>query len=122
MVREKRAVRPVHEREEWGTVMSSNFPIDDADWAELKAHVADAMAELERWDLRVGKVTISARRDNPGGVYIKARPEKGFRAPVGVVKTVVVRRCQECGVMWPSGKVHRDNGCNTGIVDEIMST
>lgn len=80
------------------------------------------MSELEKWDLLVDRVTVLPHGDDPWLFEIKAHPGEDFQAPPGEPASVLVRRCADCGAVWPGGKVHRDNGCPLGAVDEVMSS
>ena len=117
----------IHKREIWGAILESDAPVDDVMLEGLKREIADALSSVEKWDLKVETISVSGLAAGADEVMISAMPESQYMAPEGE-RTLsdftpsVIRKCRECGRLWPVGRVHPDSDCLTGIVDGIMNS
>jgi len=114
----------------WGAEIISDVPVPGAeiggrvtlpeDNGPLTKAMADAFAEVEKWDLLVDRcvvkldgpiVTITAHPDEQHLYDMNGNPIVGHTEGV---------KCYECDVMY-FGK-HPYNGCPLSVVQEVMET
>ncbi len=116
----------------WGKKVSSDAPLDDATKSDLMQGVADAMVEVEKWDLVVDKISVSGLSDDQDHVTLQALPAPEYIAgrledtepgrEASDFYPVMIRKCWECRRVWPVGKPHRESDCPAAVVDGVMST
>jgi hypothetical protein len=98
--------------------------IEEPAFEILKPVLAEAFTEIEKWDLLVGKASISVEKTE-SGPRLKIHVLPTEVRPDGKGPTAIVHSadcCPECYMPRHHLKIHPDNGCPYSIVEQVMLT
>jgi hypothetical protein len=117
-----------HWNAELETASETSWLLEEPALGRIQRHLADAFAEIEKWDLFVGKATLQIQPPDENGrvnLTIKAIADLKNTLPKreapreSIVQTPC---CPECFMPVCDGQLHPENGCPYGIVEHVMCT
>ena len=119
----------------WGVDIEAEIDwlLEDPILTSLTRSLADNFVEIERWDLSVIKAVLDIDRSmaSSGAVKVKiqsfpdltnARPGAPKISESEAETAFRTWLCPECHKYQLHGRTHPEDGCNYGVVDNIMSS
>lgn len=101
----------------WGAEVEAepDWLLEEPAFSLIQKPMADAFAEIEKWDLRVhGAVIVQS---SPMELEMTVYADQSSRSHVSKIPC-----CVECHMPWGVGVLHPENGCPIGTIDHVMST
>jgi hypothetical protein len=110
----------------WGAELEADSEalLEEPIFGLLQRPLADAFAQVEKFDLRVGRVTLnSVTESDELNIVVQIIPELLRPDGQGPSKYCTkIRCCIECHIPWAIDEIHAENGCPYGTVDHVMSS
>jgi hypothetical protein len=101
----------------WGAEVEADpeWLLDEPAFGLLQKPMADAFAEVEKYDVQVQGAVLVRGPDSVLELTVYSKDSS--RQHVAKIPY-----CLECQMPWPAGNPHPDNDCPMKVVDHVMST
>ena len=120
----------------WGAQLETevSWLLEEPFLEALSRSMADVFSEIEKWDLRVGKVVLGFNADSMKvSIHAHADMADANRDSVHEdactdsssdvdLKVVGVWMCPECHTPQIRSRLHPEDGCPYGTIDHVMSS